>query len=260
MKKQIIAAVLVAMLGLTACDESEKSDNKTEKTTEATTIAETTEAAKDEVTEAISEVTTTEEITTEAEKKSAVPTGLSEKYADLDNRSFKYNGHLLTLGISTLQDVLDAGIEFESTDNYDKICESDIFYYDEDEHEWFDDMFDGEWENDFDYKTKDKCATLYFANPYINEIAMKDCVLVQAWYFCNEGTQESHEKYEFAFPTSLTKEELSSNSGEPTAQGTYDNVEYTKVSDLYPEADSGYDFRFNGDDGKLGTVIMTWIP
>jgi len=57
MKKQIIAAAVVAMLGLTACGESKTSEKTSEKATEAATTAEiTTEAAKEEITtEAVTE-------------------------------------------------------------------------------------------------------------------------------------------------------------------------------------------------------------
>mgnify|MGYP000148227537 CR=1 FL=1 len=42
--------------------------------------------------------------------------GLSEKYADMDNRSFVYNGTKLILGESTLKDLIDAGIPFDESD------------------------------------------------------------------------------------------------------------------------------------------------
>ncbi|MCR4796339.1 MAG: hypothetical protein K5898_14435 [Ruminococcus sp.] len=246
MKKQFIAAAIVAMLGLTSCGEAKTSEKTSEKATEATTAEITTEAA------------TTEEITTEAVTESAVPTELSDKYADLDNRSFKYNGKTLTVGVSTLQDIIDAGIEFEKTENYEKMVESEIYYYDEEDDEWYDDYFNGQWVNDFHYGTKDNFATLYFANPYKNEVSMKDCVLVTAVFGVFNDDNPDESKYEFAFPSSLTMDDLTANSGEPTGKD-HDSIQYTKVSDLYPEGDSGYDFRFKADGG-LNSVFITWIP
>ena len=65
-------------------------------------------------------------------------------------------------------------------------------------------------------------------------------------------------KLQFAFPYSLTKDELITNSGEPTAKG-YNEVMYTVVSETYPEYDSGYKFDFN-PDGQISYVQIEWIP
>ena len=53
MKKQILAAALIAALGLTACGESKTSEKTSEKATEATTAADT--AAEEQTTEAATE-------------------------------------------------------------------------------------------------------------------------------------------------------------------------------------------------------------
>ena len=136
MKKKLLAIALVAMMGLTACGKSESSEKSEKKKTETTTEAETT--TEEETTEA--ETTTTEEATTEAvttteksdekdedkdkdEKKSDPKPveGLSENYADLDNRSFAYDGKVFTVGENTLQDLVDAGVPFKESDaaNFD---------------------------------------------------------------------------------------------------------------------------------------------
>ena len=142
------------------------------------------------------------------------------------------------------------------------MVESEIYYYDDEEDKWYDDEFDGQWVNDFHYKTKDKFTTLYFANPYKNEVPMKDCVLVDANFWFSDGIPDEMSKYEFAFQSSLTLDELTANSGTPTGEnfdGAHNNVEYTKVSDLYPEGDSGYYFSIN-EAGGLHSVRITWIP
>ena len=111
MKKQIIAAAIVAMLGLTACGEGEKAEKKeTEKATQATTAAEITT----EATEAETEDSTTEKITTEAAFKPVE--GLSERYADTQTMGFSYNGQVFRLGEATVQQLVDAGIEFDPKD------------------------------------------------------------------------------------------------------------------------------------------------
>jgi hypothetical protein len=255
------------MLSLTACGETATSENISEKAPEVTTASDTAEdeqASEDDVTEEdadekeITEDENSAEETEAAVNEVAVPTELSSKYADLDNRSFKYNGKILTVGVSTLQDLLDAGMEFEKTENYEKMVESDIYYYDEDEDKWYDDLFNGTWYNNFHYKTKDRFTTLYFANPFKNDVPMKDCVLVSAFFFYTDGRPDDMPKYELASPSTLTMDELKANSGTPTGEN-HDSIQYTKVSDLYPECDSGYDFRFNSD-GTINTVNISWLP
>lgn len=272
MKKQIIAAALVAMLGLTACGESEKAEKK-EKTTEATTAAETTEAAATE------EVTATEETSKEVpmfdgkteeellidgsdspikvETEKQAPTELSDKYADLDNRSFMYNGHLMTLGISTLQDFLDAGLEPE--DNYDKIWK----------HKYHGNPHQSGSTFDCTIRTAGGVTTyIAFCKPAETDVPMKECVLCMVKYssFENDIQDGSYShNFEFAFPFTLTSEELKANSGEPTVKsdGSY---YYTVVSEKFPECDTGYQFNFKYIIGAettevcLRSVEITWAP
>ena len=248
MKKQIIAAALVAMLGLTACGESEKSDNKTEKATEATTIAEETEAAKDEATEAV-----TEEITTEASTEAAVPTELSDKYVDFTNMSFKYNGHLMTLGVSTLQDFLDAGLE--PKDNYDKVWK-ESFHGDPHEAGCA-----------IDYKISGREISgiqLYFCNLEENGTPMKDCVLCSVYYGEYKTDKENGEysnNFEFAFPCTLTSDELVANSGEPTFKKSENVFNYTETSTVFNDEEKSIVFSFdNRNDWDITSVNMTWTP
>ena len=246
MKKQIIAAAIVAMLGLTACGESEKSDNKTEKNTEAATVAETTEAA-------------TVEATTEAATV-AVPTELSDKYADLDNRSFKYNGKMFTLGVSTLQDFLDAGAELEP----EKSTSADANY---DKH--FKGCFRGQYPyGSVEYRLKTENYQeiyLYFINPNSsqenkqdNDILLRECTLGKIHVKkAGDGTVIP-DNFEFAFDNSLTADSLIANSGEPTYQEYSSDYNYMVVSDKFTSFDSGYMFSI-GDDG-LSSFIISWIP
>ncbi len=274
MKKQFIAAVLIAALGLTACGESEKAD-KTEKTTGAATTA---EISTEVTTEAIS-TSTTEETSKEvpmfngkteeellingsdspinAETEKQAPTALSDKYADLDNRSFMYNGHLMTLGISTLQDFLDAGLEPE--DNYDKMWTKK---FNGNPHE-SGKTFDCSISSKSGYSTG-----IYFCNPTGANISMKECVLCMISYRGFESDiQEGNytNSIEFAFPCTLKSEELTENSGEPTVKSDY-GYDYTVVSEKFPECDTGYKFGFKyliGDETTeigLDSVEITWAP
>lgn len=240
MKKQFIAAALIAALGLTACGEAKTSEKTSKKTTEAATTAETTEADE-------TEVVIIEELTTDPVKVTSLPTGLSDKYADLDNRSFIYDGHLYKLGVSTLQDMLDNGVEFTKTDNYDKI--------------WTKQLKGQANYGTFDCTVANSSLQFTFGNPMKTEIPMKDCIICQVIYNDFESSikrGDNDTKLQFAFPYSLTKDELITNSGEPTAKG-YNEVMYTVVSETYPEYDSGYKFHFN-PDGQISLVEIEWIP
>ncbi|SHM85504.1 hypothetical protein [Ruminococcus flavefaciens] len=241
MKKQFIAAAIVAMLGLTACGEAKTSEKTSKKTNEAATTAETTEADE-------TEVVIIEELTTDPVKVTSLPTGLSDKYADLDNRSFIYDGHLYTLGVSTLQDMLDNGVEFTKTDNYDKI--------------WTKQLKGQANYGTFDCTVANSRLQFTFGNPKKTEIPMKDCVICQVIYPDFESAikrGDNDTKLQFAFPYTLTKDELIANSGEPTDKGNHNEVMYTVVSEAYPEYNSGYKFDFN-PDGQISFVEIEWIP
>ncbi|MCR4796338.1 MAG: hypothetical protein K5898_14430 [Ruminococcus sp.] len=241
MKKQFIAAAIVAMFGLTACGEAKTSEKTSKKTNEAATTAETTEADE-------TEVVIIEELTTDPVKVTSLPTGLSDKYADLDNRSFIYDGHLYTLGVSTLQDMLDNGVEFTKTDNYDKI--------------WTKQLKGQANYGTFDCTVANSRLQFTFGNPMKTEIPMKDCIICQVIYPDFESAikrGDNDTKLQFAFPYTLTKDELIANSGEPTDKGNHNEVMYTVVSEAYPEYNSGYKFDFN-PDGQISFVEIEWIP
>lgn len=241
MKKQFIAAALIAALGLTACGEAKTSEKTSEKATEAATTAEiTTEAAK-------------EEITTEAVTEAAVPTELSDKYVDFNNMSFKYNGHLMTLGVSTLQDFLDAGLE--PKDNYDKVWK-ESFHGDPDEAGCA-----------IDYKISGLSISgihLYFCNLKEEGTPMKDCVLCYVYYGeCKTDKEKGaySNNFEFSFPYNLTADELVANSGEPTFKKSENAFNYTETSTVFTDEERSIAFSFdNKNDWVINSVNMTWTP
>lgn len=240
MKKQFIAAALIAALGLTACGEAKTSEKASEKAPEATKAAEvTTEAA--------------EEITTEAATEAAVPTELSDKYVDFNNMSFKYNGHLMTLGVSTLQDFLDAGLE--PKDNYDKV--------------WKESFHGNPHEAGcaIDYKISGLSISgihLYFCNLKEEGTPMKDCVLCHVSYNENKTDKENgaySNNFEFSFPYNLTADELTANSGEPTFKESENIFNYTETSTVFTDEERSIVFSFdNRNDWTIIGVEMTWTP
>lgn len=282
MKRKLLAIALVAMMGLTACGKSESSEkeksdkNENETTTEAetTTEEETTEA--ETTTTAAEEVTTEAETTTEKsddadkdkdekkeEKKSdAKPVeGLSEKYADLDNRSFAYKGKVFTVGVNTLQDLVDAGVPFKESDaaNFDNNVNKnhstawytiDISHY---SHLQF------EFSNYTDGNLKEKECVLSYARWYsiytprkdFDEDRNKDIIA---------DLDEAAEVVSFSFPITLTKADLLANSPEPSEQKEAMNSVLYKVDSTVYYGSSGYEFQFEKDSDQLRDVYITWLP
>ena len=123
-KKVVLAGLIAALMGisLVGCGSSndvKKNVAETEQVTETETETEDT----DDVTDASSEEETdteaaseTTEFTIPVYEDFTLAPGLSEKYVDMDNRSFVYNGKKFTLGESTLKDLVDGGIPFNEND------------------------------------------------------------------------------------------------------------------------------------------------
>ena len=210
-------------------DEDEDEDDKDE-TTEATT-EEATEATTEEVEDSTSVEESTE---TESEELSNVE-GLSEIYADLDNRSFSVNGKVYTVGVSTLQDMIDDGVVFDEGDianasnNLSPNYQSQGFAINLDDY----------------YSVQ-----IYTSNFTEENQTVASCPITQVYLPVN--LDKNNEILVFAFPLTITEEELRENSGEPTEyseyisdDGNYINhtLEYTRESDVY-FGDSGYKFDF----------------
>lgn len=121
MKKQILAAALVAMLGLTACNEAEKTEKKDDvKATAA--IVQTAPAA------IASTAPTTKEDVIATVPADVVPTNpppateattTKELNIDFNNRSLVVQGKKFTVGETTLQEILDNGFTFNEEINPD---------------------------------------------------------------------------------------------------------------------------------------------
>jgi hypothetical protein len=185
---------------------------------------------------------------------------LSTKYADLDNRSFKYNGEIMTLGASTLQDFVDAGAELDEWSSFSHAGKN------------FEVQFDDHFSGQFPYgcaiyylrlntpNTSVTAVSLFFIAPHNLPCKLKECVLAKIDMDVNDITPSSPNSiadgFEFSFDRTLTYDALVENSGEPNYEDHGYN--YKVVSDETPRYDSGYRFSF-GSDG-LSHLEMTWIP
>lgn len=265
MKMKILtAAVIAAMLTLTACGETDKADTISDKPAETTTTTATSEEVTTETTPAVeTTVTTTTEATTttqatttpapEPEKEEfKLAAGLSEKYVDFDNMALECNGHIFKFGEATVQDLLDAGVELFS----DELDNDDLAYYDDVEAQ---------------VKVNDTIrADLTFA-PWSDSSNARDCVL---WRFkinlinspydkVTWGTNYGEGMVHTNIPLRLKKDELIANSGEPVDMhsgsiGGSLICKYTAPSFKTPDRDDlRAEIEFTFYNGDLATIFFS---
>lgn len=170
----------------------------------------------------------------------------STKYADLDHRQFAINGKVYTLGVTTLQDMIDDGVPFDKDDiaNANNNVNPDSG-------------------TDFEIELgKYNYATVYVGNFTDDNKAAKDCPIREIYFSIDED--ETQNVLSFNFPFSLTEDNLKENSGDPTDYGTntsnkytYTTYEYKVESDDY-YGESGYNFEFT--NGKLSYVTIDYMP
>ena len=263
MKKSIITLVaLVTMLSLTACGEAGTNEKTSEKAVEVTTAsyeAEEDPAAEDDANEeAVAEEEITEAVT-EAEAEAVADEtfkpaeGLSSKYADLDNRSFVYNGHLFTLGKTTMQEMVDAGVTFKG--NSDEKMNKEVGPASDGDDTVHKSLTISESDS--------QSIGCEFINITGSSIPAKECVIcyVSALLYDNRGAAFNVSEsgaVEFAFPKGITREDLYANSGDPTEiDDDLNRVDYLVDSTMFDD-DSGYKFFF--EDNKLCEVHMSWLP
>ena len=262
MKTKILtAAVIAAMLTLTACGDADTkttSESKADTTTTAATeevttepvteevTTETTPAVETTVTTTTEATTTTEEIPPEPEREAfQLAPGLSEKYVDFDNLAVEFNGQIFRFGEATVQDLLDAGVELFSDELDDEVGSS---------HR----------EIEAQVKITDRYrATLKFRAKGSDCHSARECVLTRFSVTIpheldydilspNYGEGMVHTN----IPIVMTMDELLENSGEPTK--LYDGDEpgfkicvYKAPSILYPDSVNSctkvdFDFLNNG--------------
>ncbi|SFB84837.1 hypothetical protein [Ruminococcus albus] len=248
MKMKILtAAVISAMLTLTACGETDKADTTSDKPAETTTTTaaseevttepvteevttETTPAVETTVTTTTEATTTTEEIPPEPEKEEfKLAEGLSEKYVDFDNLALEFNGQIFRFDEATLQDLLDAGVELFTDADLDKQYANDV----EAQVKITDSIradlmfrringISGTCPREY---VLDECSAILVNSPY-DEIT----------YGPNYGEGMVH----LNIPLTLTKDDLFENSGEPlkVSNGSLASVmayEYKGHSAIDPE-------------------------
>lgn len=277
-KAGVIVITMAAVCGLAACSGKGKETGKeggvqerSVETGETENIG-TPEDEEGDVTDGETEAPDTEEASEPGEdtagsamaatgQEEFVPVaGLSENYADLEDRSFAYNGQIFTLGESTLQDLIDGGIPF-SEDDLKNIGNNVNSNYETDR---------------YDVEINDYVSMQFaFVNTTETNITEAECLLsLVRWHplyvpqpdyedSMNEEITElindAADHVCFSFPLTLTKEQLLENNGDASEVDEYNNVYYRIESEIYM-GDSGYSFEFNKVTNQLENVSISWLP
>lgn len=286
-KKRMLAGLIIIMISfsMAACSKEEKdaSEGVSEQITEETeTAGETDEAETVEEAETTEETEATEagsspeqdtdreteEASGEAATEFAIPVqenftpveGLSGNYADLENRSFAYNGKLFTLGTSTLQDLIDGGIPFEENDlnnkgnNVNKNYETSTYTARINDYVTMQFRFIN---TTGDSMTEAECP-LSYARIYYLYVPQPDYDAEMNAEIA-ENILDAANTVCFSFPVTLTKEQLLENNSEYTELGERNYVNYYIDSEIYMGS-SGYHFKFNATTNQLEEMSISWLP
>ena len=271
MKKAGLTLIIIAAIcGTTACggngketerEESIETENSGTSESEAAQITEdeTTVQETETVTESDEEIEEETIAVTEPQEFTPVA-GLSENYADLENRSFAYNGKIFTLGESTFQDLIDGGIPF-SENTLNNVNNNVNSNYETDR---------------YTVEITDYVSMQFtFINTTETNIPEAECLLYLVRWYTLDVPQPDYEDSMnerivglindaanyvcFSFPLTLTKEQLLENNGDATEIDEYNNVEYRMDSEVYM-GDSGYTFKFNKNTNQLKDLTISWLP
>lgn len=198
--------------------------------------------------EDIAEPTEEEEVKAEKSEVPATPSAdLGDTWVNLDNRSFAVNGTAYTLGVSTLQDMIDGGVPFDEEDianannNLNSNTESQNFS-----------IVLGEYYN----------AQVAVINTTEENKTMAECPISSI--YLPVDLEENNDILTFAFPLTMTENDLLAQAGEPTSQDSYSSgsdyvmntYEYKVESENYYR-ETGYKFEFT--NGVLSYVTINWI-
>lgn len=253
MKKKLVMTVLAVVLSmsmLAGCGSKDVKESETDKQTESVSESETEEDTKEtEESEVKEDESESEETEKETSKPAAKADGLSDKYVDMDNRSFAVNGKVYTLGVTTLQKMIDDGVPFDEDDlanannNLNPNSESSGFK-----------IVLGEYYN----------AQVSVLNASDSNASMASLPISSIYLPVNDDYEQ--DILEFSFPLDMTEDDLLKNAGEPTDKSEYkdedggdyysNTYEYTVDSTKY-FGDSGYTFEFI--NGALKYVTIDFV-
>ena len=190
---------------------------------------------------------TTTEGTTETTAKK--PAEINGSIVNFDDMSFYISGKKYTLGKSTLQDMIDAGVPFEKSDIDEASTELEAKY-----------QGGGFRINLADYYS----VMIYVLNDTDSPKPMSECIINELYVPVSDIEQNI---FELNFPLTLTMDELKANAGEPnndiyhyedTDSDYYsDTLKYSIESEIYL---GGSSYQFDFVKGELRYFYMTWVP
>lgn len=160
------------------------------------------------------------------------------------NPQIGINGKTYTIGETTLQNMIDDGVEFSSDKYMDTTVEADsssnTFFVLEDKD------------------TPLNSVSFIFYNKTNEEQSVKECVLRQISYLSTDGSTKSNKNkfIEFNFPLNMTEDELKVAAGEPKSHEETNSTHkyyYEKISS--DKENIEYIFTYNLS-GKLTQVTM----
>jgi len=229
-------------------EEFEFSDEELEPVieTETETEPETSETTTDATTEA----TTTASAADTSAATSGATAPASGSVIHFDDMFFYINGTKFTLGKTTLQDMIDAGVPFEEDDLADAKNNLKANY----QSTGFDISLDGEYYH----------ATVYCLNYSDDGMPINECVVNEISIYVRD---EEQSVLSFEFPLDMPESDLYKYAGEPNEEvyhyesddGTYisNDYSYTTESEIYW---SGSEYEFDFVNGELNSFRMTWMP
>ncbi len=261
MKKKLLAFLTISVMSvsLMACGSGSTSAESTAESvvSEVAEVASEVESVPEEAEE--SEVSVAESVAeVETDAADSAAAGLTTKtetatlegdIINFDNMSFAVNGKVYTLGQTTLQEMIDDGVPFNSEDlnnannNLNSNTQSQGFRIELGEY----------W-----------TAQVYVLNysdegKPINELAINELYLPV-------HQDETQDILTFTFPLNITEEELLAQAGEPddlyeyvSEDGTYTSNDYTysKESTMYYR---DMEYKFEYANGELEYLYMEWMP
>lgn len=171
----------------------------------------------------------------------------NESYVDKDNRCFAINGNVYTIGVTTLQELIDDGVAFSDLSNANNNIkpnyESEQFKILLNEEEYF------------------SCLVRVGNHTDENKI-IAECPITTFYMPVKHDIEFVENTLELTFPIDLTEEDLVANAGEPTEYKDYVSEDSDYFSHTYKYVwdnnkyigDSGYTFEFHNDGLSYITI------
>lgn len=211
-------------------------------------INKTEQTSTKEIKEISSSSSSSEMNKTESETVATVSGFTAKTYADTDNMEFSINGKVYKLGETTLQTLINDGVPFEEKslanieNNVNPNSAAPTFHI----------TLDNYW-------TLQVNVVNFTESPAL----AKDLPISDIYY--PHKTDKEQSILKFAFPTTITVDDLKANSGEPTETDLYNPDANYKLEEFSYKYESSKYYRpggitFEYENDLLKTVHMTYIP